>query len=160
MCKYRSHKEDPNRTQITIGGNRICYHGDVGTPTGSLELVKIVINSVLSCRDARFVAFDVRIFYLATPMDRLEFFRICLEDIPKDFIEEYNPIPYANNGWIYFEIIKGCYCLPQAGMLSNDSLHMRLNNTGYYKTTTTPGLWRHKWRPIVFVLIVDDFFIK
>ena len=31
---------------------------------------------------------------------------------------------------------------------------------GYYEESTTPGLWIHKWRPIQFVLIVDDFGIK
>ena len=45
-------------------------------------------------------------------------------------------------------------------MLANDLLCTRLNNTGYYETTTMPGLWRHKWRPIMFVLIVDDFGIE
>ena len=45
-------------------------------------------------------------------------------------------------------------------MLSNDLLRARLNNAGYYKTTTTPGLWRQKWCPIMFVLIVDDFGIE
>ena len=25
VCEYRAHKEDPNQTWITIGGNRICY---------------------------------------------------------------------------------------------------------------------------------------
>ena len=94
------------------------------------------------------------------PMDRPEFFQIRLEDIPKEFIAEYNLIPYANNGWVYFEIIKECYGLPQTGMLANDLIRTRLNNTGYYETTTTPGLWRHKWRPIMFVLIVDDFVIE
>ena len=69
VCKYRAHKEYPNRTRITIGGNRICYPGDVGTPTGSLELVKLIINIVLSHRHARFVAFDSSNFYLATPTD-------------------------------------------------------------------------------------------
>jgi hypothetical protein len=24
----------------------------------------------------------------------------------------------------------------------------------------TPGLWRHKWRPIMFTLIVDDFGVE
>ena len=44
--------------------------------------------------------------------------------------------------------------------MANDLLRTRLNNNGYYETTTTPGLWRHKWRPIMFVLIVDDFGIE
>ena len=81
-------------------GNRICYPGDIGTPTGSLERVKLVINSVLSRRDERFADFDIGNVYPATPMDRPDFFRIRLDDIPKEFIAEYNHIPYANNGWI------------------------------------------------------------
>ena len=31
---------------------------------------------------------------------------------------------------------------------------------GYYETATTPGLWRQKWRPIMFCLIVDDFGVE
>ena len=60
-------------------------------------------------------------------MDRLEFVRICIEDIPQDFIDEYNLTLYAHNGWIYLEIIKGCYGLPQAGKMANDLLCTRLN---------------------------------
>ena len=74
-------------------------------------------------------------------MDRPEFVRIRLKDIPQEFIDEYNLISYANNGWIYFEIIKGCYGLPQARKLGNDLFRTRLNNKGYYETTTMTGLW-------------------
>ena len=93
-------------------------------------------------------------------MDQPEFFRIRIEDIPQDFIDEYNLTPYTHTRWIYFEIIKGCYGPLQAGKLANDLLCTRLNRNGYYETTTKPGLWRHKWRPIMFVLIVDDFGIE
>ena len=55
--------------RITIGENRVCYPGDVGTPTGSLELVKFVINSFLSRCNARFADFDVSNFYLVTLID-------------------------------------------------------------------------------------------
>jgi hypothetical protein len=48
VCKVHPEKDDPNRTQITIGGSQICYPEDVGTNTASLELVKILLNSVLS----------------------------------------------------------------------------------------------------------------
>ena len=34
---------------------------------------------------------------------------------------------------------------------------MRLEDAHYYETATTTGLWRHKWRSIQFLLIVDDF---
>ena len=58
VCKVKPHKEDPNRTRITVAGSQICYPGYVGTPTGSLDLVKFIINSVLSRRNARFFYFD------------------------------------------------------------------------------------------------------
>ena len=44
--------------------------------------------------------------------------------------------------------------------MANGLLLTSLNNTGYYETTTTSGIWRHRWRPIMFVQIVDDFGIR
>ena len=89
VCEVKPHKEDPNRTRITVAGSQISYPGDIGTPTGSLDLVKLIINSVLSRRNARFVSFDLKNFYLQTPMDRSEYVRIKLPDIPQEFIDEY-----------------------------------------------------------------------
>ena len=48
VCEVKPQKEYPYRTRITVAGIQICYPGDVGIPTGSLDLVKITINSVLS----------------------------------------------------------------------------------------------------------------
>ena len=61
VCDVKPHKEDPNHTRITVSGSQICYPGDVGMPTGSLDLVKLIINSVLLRRNARFVCFDLKI---------------------------------------------------------------------------------------------------
>ena len=160
VCEVRPQKDDPNRTRITIEGDRICYPGDTGTKTGSIELVKLTINDVLSTPQARFACFDISNFYLGTPLDRPEFVRIRLADITQEFIDEYDLTKYAHNGWIHFEINKGVYGLKQAGKLANDLLTERLETYGYYQCSTTPGLWRHQWRPITFVLIVDDFGIK
>ena len=52
------------------------------------------------------------------------------------------------------------YRLPQAGIISQRILEQRLNAVGYSQSTTTPGLWTHKWRPITFTLCVDDFGVK
>eukprot|EP00957_Ditylum_brightwellii_P020515 1546763-Ditylum_brightwellii.AAC.1 len=52
------------------------------------------------------------------------------------------------------------YGLPQAGILANKLLKERLATAGYCPTRHTPGLWRHKWRPVTFSLAVDDFGIK
>ncbi len=48
VCEVRPDKDNPNCTRITIGGNCICYPGNVGTNTASLELLKLLLNSVLS----------------------------------------------------------------------------------------------------------------
>ena len=55
VCEVRPQKEDPKRMRITIGGNRIIYTGEVATPTASLELVKLIINSVISHNGANIV---------------------------------------------------------------------------------------------------------
>ncbi len=59
VCEVRPEKVDPNHTQITIGGNRTCYPGDVGTNTTLLELVKLLVNSVLSWKGAHFSSINL-----------------------------------------------------------------------------------------------------
>jgi hypothetical protein len=57
------------------------------------------------------------------------------------------------------EIRKGCYGLPQAGILAYERLlkHLRAND---YHPTNVPGLFRHRTRPVTFSLVVDDFGVK
>ena len=126
VCEIRADKDDPNRTEITIAGGRIVYHGDAATRTGGLELVKIRINSVLSKQGMKVACFDIKNFYLDTPTDEPEYVRINFKDIPQEFSDEYNLKEYVHNGWVYFEIVKSCYGLPQAGRLANDLLRERL----------------------------------
>eukprot|EP00804_Cyclotella_cryptica_P021019 CCRYP_019784-RB/>CCRYP_019784-RB protein AED:0.37 eAED:0.23 QI:0/-1/0/1/-1/0/1/0/169 len=119
-----------------------------------------MINIVLSRKNAKFCTFDIANFYLGTPLDRPEFVRIRLDDIPEEFINEYNLTHHVRDGWVYFKIVKGVYGLPQSGILANQLLKKRLNTAGYYQLDNTPGLWRHNWRPVMFTLIVDDFGIE
>ena len=93
-------------------------------------------------------------------MERSDYVRIKLLYIPQEFIEEYDLIQVVQNEWIYFEILRGCYGLPQSGRLANDILRTRLEQAGYYEAATTPGLWSHKWLPVQFVLLVDYFGIE
>ena len=89
VYEVRPDKDDPDRTRITIGGSRICYPGDVGTNTASLELFKLLLNSVLSRKGAGFSTIDLKNFYLDTPMPDPEYVRIKITVIPAKFIEEY-----------------------------------------------------------------------
>ena len=101
VCTFRPDKADPNCTHITIAGQNIKYPGDIGTKTASLDLVKLLLNSVLSHQGAKFVTFDIRNYYLQTPLDRPEYIRIKLSDIPQDFSDEYNLHDFVDaNGWV------------------------------------------------------------
>ena len=95
-------------------------------------------------------------------MERSEYVRIKFLNIPQEFIEEYDLSEAYQNGWVYFETLCVCYGLPQSDRLTNDLLllHTRLEKAGYYEAATTPSLWCHKWHPIKFVLLVNDFGIE
>ena len=82
VCEVRPGKKDPNRTRIKICGTNVCYPGDVGTNTESLELFKLMINSVLSISGAKYVCFEIDFFYLSTPLGRPEYVKIQLSKIP------------------------------------------------------------------------------
>ena len=60
VCEVRSNKDYPRFTCITVAGTRICYPGDVATPTGSLELLNLIINGVISRPGERFACFDIK----------------------------------------------------------------------------------------------------
>ena len=83
-------------------------------------------------------------------MKRSEYVRIKFSDIPQEFIEKYDLSKAAQNGLIYFEILRGCYGLPQSVRIANDLLRTRTEKAGYYEAATTPVLWSHKWIPIQF----------
>ena len=52
------------------------------------------------------------------------------------------------------------YGLRQAGLIAQQLLEKLLNRKGYHQSEITPGLWKHKRRPIYFSLCVDDFGVK
>ena len=54
---------------------------------------------------------------------------------------------------------KGMYGLPYADIIVQELPTKRLTEEDYTQSDKTPGLWIHKWRPILFTLIVDDFWV-
>ena len=52
ISSYRPEKADPNRIRLTVGGNRINYPGDCGTPTADMLTVKLLLNSTVSTNGA------------------------------------------------------------------------------------------------------------
>jgi hypothetical protein len=160
VVDYRPQKAAENRTRLTVVGNLIDFPGDVSTPTADITTTKLVINSTVSTPNAEYMCGGINKFLLGTPMDRKEYMRLPISIIPQEIIDEYNLAHLLYKGLVYIEICKGMYGLPQAGILANQLLTKRLAPHGYYVCRHTPGLWRHKWRPVLFLLVVDDFGIK
>ena len=162
LCKVRNEKAEKNRTRMCLGGNllKATYPGETGTPTAEMLVAKILFNSVISTKKAKFMSADLANFYLNTPLLRPEYVRLKLSDIPEEIIKEYNLLEKVKNGYVYIEINKGMYGLPQSGILANELLEKRLNKHGYKQSKLVPGLWKHETRPIQFTLVVDDFGVK
>jgi hypothetical protein len=100
---------------------------------------------------------DIKKYYLGTPLERYEYVCIPVSMVPDAIMKEYNLHSLAHNGYLYVEVRKGMYDLPQAGLLANILLAKRLAKHGYSPVPHKHGLWTHKWRPIKCSLVVDDF---
>jgi hypothetical protein len=130
-------------------------------PTVDMVTVKLHLNSVISTKGARYCTFDLKDFYLMTPMACPKFMRMKIKALPTKIIELYKLNDKAtSDGFIYIKIQKGMYGLPQAGILAQELLEKCLNKHGYCQSPLTPGPWRHDFRPISFTLCVDNFGIK
>ena len=161
VVDIRPQKTEPERTRLTVGGNLIDYPGSVSTDTADLTMAKLIFNSTISTPNAKFMGIDVKNFYLGTPMETYEYMRLPLNIIPQDIINWYKLTKLVHSdGYVYIEIQRGMYGLPQAGILANKQLQFFLAEDGYHPTKNTPGLWKHETKPIAFSLVVDDFGVK
>ena len=147
------------RVRGTVGGDRIHYDGDVAAHTAEMSTVKILLQSVVS-DDASFMTLDIKDFYLNTPLTRPEYIRIQASSIPDSIMDRFALLPYVHNGAVLFEITKGMYGLPQAGLLAQQRLVAHLSASGFVSCPNTPCLFRHVTRAIAFTLVVDDFGVK
>ena len=89
---FRPLKTDPFRVRITVGGDKLPFHGDAGSPATELTKTKILLNSVISDADkgARFLSADLKDFFLATPMESPEYMKVHYKHFPQDIRDQYN----------------------------------------------------------------------
>ncbi len=79
---------------------------------------------------------------------------------PPWIVTQYNLLTKVVGGYVYLQMQKAVWGLPQAGILANKLLRKCLALHGYYKCKNTPGLWKHTSQPISFTFVVDDFGMK
>ena len=160
---FRPLKSEPYRCRLVVGGDKLPYHNDASSPAASLLETKILLNSTISDakNGARFMASDLKDFFLASPMDSPEFMKIPIKHIPQDIIKTYNLLNLVTpDGYVYVKIKKGMYGLKQAAILAYNNLVNNLQDDGYFPIPHTVGLWKHTTRKTIFCLCVDDFGIE
>jgi hypothetical protein len=160
VSAMRPEKVNPYRVCWTVGGDKFEYPFNVSTKTADLTTTKILINSVVSTPNAKFLTVDLKDFYLGTPMARYKYMHVPIWMLPDAIIDQYNLHPLFHNGYVYVKIRRGMYGLTQAGRIANDQLIVFLKPHGYKPCPLMHGLWRHVTRDIVFSSVVHNFGVR
>jgi hypothetical protein len=153
-------KEDLHRICITAGGNLIKYPGGLLTRTANLTTSKLMWNSVLSTKNVKYMCLDIKNFYLHAPLDRYEYMKMPLALFQEWIKQQYNLNKLPLNCFVYLEMHRAVWGLPQVSTLANKLLQKRLLSHGYFECPNFPGLWKHYTRPILFTLVMDNFGLK
>ena len=156
-------KTEQWRVRLVVGGDKLPYKNDSGSPAANLLDTKIVLNSVISqaFKGARSLSCDLKDFFLATPMETSEFMKILYKYFPVDIKKQYNLDSILRaDGYIYCKINKGMYGLKQAAVLAYNKLSTHLSDTGYHPIIGSMGMWKYKEKKINVCLCVDDFGVE
>ena len=98
--EWCSQEVEKHRTRLVVGGNRINFPREVGTPTAEMLLVKIMLNSIISTLGAKFMTIDIANFYLVTPMEWHGYHKLKLSALSVEIILEYKLFGHYNVRWI------------------------------------------------------------
>jgi hypothetical protein len=134
--------------------------GELTMCTADMTTAKLHWNSILSTPKARYMCLDIGNFYLTATLDQYEYMKMPISLFPPWIVTQYNLLNKVLGGYIYLQISKAIWGLPQAGILANKLLQKHLAPHGYYECKNTQGLWKHTSQPISFTLIVDNFGVK
>ena len=68
VCDHCHLKPEPNRVRIIVGGDKLIFDIDTGTPATNLTEFKLLLKSVISeaTYGARFLSCDLEGFFLAS----------------------------------------------------------------------------------------------
>ena len=87
-----------------IGGNLLPYDGTLTTPTVTVTIIKLQINSIISKKKSKALVFDIQNFYLNNNLPKLEYMKIHIDNIPQEIITQYNLITLQDDqGWVYIK---------------------------------------------------------
>ncbi len=96
VVDLRPQKTDSYWVWITAGGNLINYPGELTMKTADLTTSKLMWNSDLSTKGAKYMCLDIKNFYLTAPLDCFEYMKMPISLFPSWTREQYNSDTHAN----------------------------------------------------------------
>ena len=87
-----------------MGVNKINFPWDVATLTADITTAKILFNSKLSSKGAKFFYSNIKNFFLNILLDQHEKMHLPTDLIPPKIVDKYTLKTIATNGWMYIEI--------------------------------------------------------
>ena len=159
LYDIRPHKTETHRTRLTSRVNIIDYPGELSTPTSDLTTMKLHVNSTISDIKSIYIFMDVTYFYL-----KIGRYRRIHHDTDIHYTTricgKYNFKGEFRNEYIYVQVTKGVYGIPQSRQIAHDALVNHLEPYGCLPSRKTLILWTHNIRPINFALVVGDYEVK
>ena len=67
VCDYCPLKSEPFRVRMTVGGDKLSYDDDTGSPTASILETKLLANSIIlddKKHNSKFCAIDLKDFFI------------------------------------------------------------------------------------------------
>ena len=153
------------RVRGTYGGDRCNYKGPTSCNTAEYPLIKTLLSATLHDvkfidSDTRFVNIDATDFYIFTPLEEPAYMGVPVKEIPQEIVIEYDLMKRAHNGMVYFKIVQSMWGHPVAGRLANKHLFKTIEPEGYYEDNLVPCLLKHKTKPTIGAVVVDDIGLK
>ena len=88
VCDHRPLKTEPWRIRLVVGGDKLVYGSDAGSPATDMLETKLLFNSTISNtkHGDRFMSLDLKDMFLQSEMEKPEYMWIPFKYFPKDII--------------------------------------------------------------------------
>jgi hypothetical protein len=122
VVDYQPQKNDPHCIHITASVNLITYNSSPSIQTADLDMANLHWNSVISTPRAKYMCLDIKNFYLTVQLQYFNYMCMPLILFPIWIQEQHNMKQLAYQGYVYLEMLRVVWGLPQAGILANKPL--------------------------------------
>ena len=138
-------------------GGIINYLEDCGKPTADLLTIKLMLNSIISMQNVKFMTMDIKKFYLNTPLKWYEYLHLKLADIPPDVIEWYALQEKATMAGYMWRYAKECLACPRQDYWHKSYWRNSWQTTNIIKANTPLGCGDMTQGTFSFVLLLMIF---